>query len=54
MKIRMEICYNCGGSGIVTWEEENENGEIVKCVEVCGRCSGTGKIEEICSSLDED
>jgi DnaJ-class molecular chaperone len=39
-------CYACGGSGIITYEEEDDEGEIVKGAEKCGRCDGSGYIEE--------
>lgn len=45
MAYKWEKCYACGGSGIVTYEEENDDGEVVKGAEKCGRCDGSGWIE---------
>ena len=45
MAYKREKCYACGGSKIITYEEKNEDGEIIKGAEKCGRCDGTGWIE---------
>ena len=41
----VETCYACGGSGIITYEEEDDEGEVIKCCETCPRCGGSGRIE---------
>ena len=45
MAYKKETCYACGGSKIVTYEEVDDDGEVIKGVEICGRCNGTGEIE---------
>lgn len=45
MAYKWETCYACGGSGIIVYEYEDDDGEIMKGAHVCGRCEGLGRIE---------
>ncbi len=52
MAYRKVTCYACKGEGY-RWviDDEDEDGNIIKYKEFCGRCDGTGEIEEY---TDED
>ena len=45
MAYKWEKCYACGGSGIIVYEDEDEDGEMIKCAQQCGRFEGTGWIQ---------
>lgn len=38
-------CPDCGGSGSIRYEEEDEDGESVECEETCTECNGSGTID---------
>ncbi len=35
-------CYHCQGSGNEYWEEEDEDGYLIKRVATCPKCNGSG------------
>lgn len=40
-----KVCYACDGKGTQSWEEIDDDGNLIRGNDICPRCDGTGFID---------